>query len=77
MAQPIGNLLDSLGIDLALDEGELVDGAIVLLKTVDPDGDVGLRIRWSEGMGYLERIGMLVAGQQIETAGLRETRGDD
>lgn len=43
MAQPIGNLLDSLGIELALDEDELVDGAIVLLKTVDTDGDVGLR----------------------------------
>ena len=72
-SEPIGNLLDSLGIDLELDDDELVAGAIVLLKTVDSDGDVGLRIRWSPGLGYLERIGMLVAGQQTETDGLRNS----
>lgn len=70
MSEPIGNLLDSLGLDLDLDEKELVAGAIVLLKTIDEDGEVGLRVRWSDGMGYLERIGMLHAGQIIETTNL-------
>ena len=70
MSEPMGQLLDSLGLDLDLDDGELVAGAIVLLKTVDEDGDVGLRIRWSDGMGYLERMGMLHAGQLIEDTNL-------
>jgi hypothetical protein len=70
MTEPIGNLLNSLGIDLDLDDDELVAGAIVLLKTVDADGDVGMRIRWSDGLGYLERIGMLHASRAIETDNL-------
>jgi hypothetical protein len=70
MSEPIGNLLNSLGIDLDLDDDELVAGAIVLLKTVDADGDVGMRIRWSDGLGYLERIGMLHASRAIETDNL-------
>lgn len=73
MSEPMGNLLDSLGLDLDLDDGELVAGALVLLKTVDEDGEVGLRVRWSDGLGYLERIGMLHAGQVIETTNLGST----
>lgn len=73
MSEPIGNLLDSLGIDLDLDDGELVAGALVLLKTVDEDGEVGLRIRWSDGLGYLERIGMLYAGRCVETQNLGQS----
>lgn len=73
MSEPIGNLLDSLGVDLDLDDGELVAGAVVLLKTVDEDGEVGLRIRWSDHLGYLERIGMLTAGRIVETDNLGNT----
>lgn len=73
MSEPIGNLLDSLGVDLDLDVGELVAGAVVLLKTVDEDGEVGLRIRWSDHLGYLERIGMLTAGRIVETDNLGNT----
>lgn len=76
MSEPIGNLLNSLGIDLDLDDDELVAGAIVLLKTVDTDGEVGLRIRWSDGLGYLERIGMLHASRAIETDNLGCGHGD-
>ena len=76
MSEPIGDLLNSLGIDLDLDDGELVAGALVLLKTVDEDGDVGLRIRWSDGLGYLERIGMLTAGRVIETDNLGQAEED-
>jgi hypothetical protein len=70
MSEPMGDLLNSLGLDLDLDDDELVAGALVLLKTVDADGEVGLRIRWSDGMGYIERLGMMVAGQSIETSNL-------
>lgn len=77
MSEPIGNLLDSLGIDLDLDEGELVAGALVLLKTVDHDGEVRLRVRWSDGLGYLERIGMLTAGRCIETDNLGQGQSDE
>lgn len=62
----IGNLIDSLGVTRTEKEGELISGAIVLLKVVDAEGDVALSVAWSDGMNWIERIGMLRAAEQIE-----------
>ena len=72
MAEPIGNLLDSLGVDHAPDDGELVTDAVVLLKVIHDDGTVGLRIRHSPGMSWLERYGMLAVAAKTEVEDLRE-----
>ena len=66
MAEPLGNLIDSLGVVHTPEEGELVSGVVVLLKTVDDEGLVGLRIAWSDGMSWIDRLGMLRAAEQIE-----------
>jgi hypothetical protein len=73
--QPIGDLLDSLGITATVAEGELVAGALVLLKVIDAEGDVRLSMSHSEGLGWIERAGMLAVAQAAEmdtTTGRRE-----
>ena len=66
MAEPVGNLLDSLGVAYSPDEGELVSDALVIMKVVREDGSVGLRVAWSEGMSWVERLGMLHAAELFE-----------
>lgn len=65
--RPIGDVLDSLGIEASLSEGELVAGAIVLLKVIDTDGDTRLSCSHSDGLGWIERCGMLRVAEQVES----------
>jgi hypothetical protein len=67
MAEPIGNLLDSLGVAHTPEDGEMVSDALVLLKVVDAEGYVSLRVAWSDGMSWIERLGMLRAAEANET----------
>lgn len=69
----IGDLIDSLGVEREDVEGELVAGAVVLLKTIDPDGRVGLSLLGSDGMSWVEKIGMLRAAEQIEISDMWRT----
>lgn len=66
MSEPLGGLIDSLGVKHSPEEGEFVTDAIVILKTIDPKGRVGLRMAYSDGMSWLERIGMLRATEILE-----------
>lgn len=72
MSEPIGSLLDSLGLAHAPDEGELATDAIVLLKVIDPDGRAVLRTVCSEGMSWIERVGMLRVAERVELDELNE-----
>lgn len=69
MSEPIGNLLDSLGVQHCPTDGELVSAAVVLLKVIDDDGRVSMRMAWSDGMSWIERLGMLAAATATETPG--------
>ncbi len=64
--QPLGGLIDALGVTQRVADDELVTSAVVLLKVVAPDGEVSLRAAWSEGMSWIERIGMLRAAERAE-----------
>ena len=66
MSEPIGNLLDSLGVEVTRDEGDLFAGAVVLLKVVDADGGVTLRTCASPGLSWIERVGMFRAAEQSD-----------
>jgi hypothetical protein len=77
--QNIGQVLDSLGLQVSLDEGELISGAIVILETIDPDGDVALQVVEDSGVSWVRKIGMLkvaLAGSMDEIS-LRTTDNDD
>lgn len=71
-AQPIGRVLDGLGVTVELEEGDLVAGALVLLSVVGPDGGASLHIRHS-GLGWAERLGVLDLAHRLE---LQNAMGD-
>lgn len=63
--QPIGPILDGLGVTIDLDDGELVENVLVLAKTVDESGGVALTVANSVGMSWIEQLGLLAAAQQV------------
>jgi hypothetical protein len=64
--QELGELIDQLGVKQHLARGENVCGAVVLLTVEEPDGHLSLRCAWSEGMTWIERIGLLRAAERAE-----------
>ena len=57
--QPIGQLIDSLGVVSTIAPDDLPVAALVLLKVVDADGGVRLGLAFSDGMDWITRLGML------------------
>jgi hypothetical protein len=75
-AQPIGDVLDSLGITASLDDGELVASAVVLLRVIGDDGSERLSLVHSDGQGWIERLGMLRAAESVEVDDITTSRTD-
>ncbi|MGW4802990.1 hypothetical protein [Kitasatospora sp. NPDC004272] len=65
-SKPIGDLIDALGVTATVGPGELVPGALVLLKVVGEDGSLRLVLAYSDGLGWIERAGLLTVAQAIE-----------
>lgn len=68
-AQQAGPIVDGLGITLELDDGDLVASAVVLAKVVTADGRTTLLIEDSEGMSWLDQLGMVAAADSIIRTG--------
>ncbi len=66
-SQPIGQLIDSLGVTSTIAPDDLPVAALVLLKVVDATGDVRLILAYSDGMDWITRLGMLTAATAGET----------
>ena len=67
MAQrTLGEMVDQLGVSQQIEDGEQVCGAVVLLTVEEPDGHLSLRCAWSDGMTWIERIGLLRAAERAE-----------
>jgi len=75
--QKIGQLLDSLGVTVDLDEGDMVVDAHVLLKLVKDDGTVSLVKAVSESLDWITLVGMLAAALHVENSGYANSRDDD
>lgn len=63
--QPAGPILDGLGVTIDLEPTDLVESAVVLLKTIDADGHVGVEIVNSAGMDWLGQLAIITAAQRI------------
>ena len=67
MELDVGKIVNGLGVaPKDLDDDCLISDAVVLLKCVQPDGEVTLWIGHSHGMSWIERLGMLRAAERIE-----------
>jgi len=78
MENSTGDFLDSLGLKVELDDGELINGAVLLLETVDADGESSLQIQESDTTNWIKKIGMLQAALTVCLAefGQRHEHGD-
>ena len=74
--QKIGQLIDSLGVQADLEDGDLPTDAFVILKVVKADGTVSLAAARSEGLDWITRLGMITAAQQIENSGYTDATDD-
>jgi hypothetical protein len=75
--QKIGQLIDALGVDADLEDGDLPTDAFVILKVVKADGTVSLVNARSEGLDWITRLGMVTAAQAIENSGYSDVPTDD
>jgi hypothetical protein len=62
----LGPIIDGLGCTPTLDQDDLVAAAVVVMKVIEPNGTVRLSISWSDGLGWIERLGMLRAAERID-----------
>jgi len=75
--QKIGRILDNLGVELDLGEGDLIASALVLTKIIKPDGTVTLGYAQSDGMCWIEAVGLLTAGADVTRQGYTEDDDED
>lgn len=77
MTTDLGRIVNNLGCTAeSLAEGVMVSDAVVLLKCVHPDGAVTLLMAHSDGMSWIERLGMLRAAERIEGQDYRSSDDD-
>ena len=57
--QPIGQLLDTLGVTADLDDGDLVTDALVILKVLQPDGSIAMSIGATDTRDWINLRGLL------------------
>lgn len=74
--QPVGQLIDALGVRIDLDEGDLPTDAYVVLKVVKADGAVSLVNGRSESLDWITAIGMITAAQAVQNSGYTDSTDD-
>jgi len=77
MGEPLGQHLDSLGVTHEPEEGELIASAFVLLRVISADGTEAVRYAKSDGMSWVEIIGMLEVARHCKLVDLREEDEDE
>jgi hypothetical protein len=63
---PIGNALDNGGLQITLREGELFDGATVIYRVLEADGDKRVGIAWTDGMDWITRRALIEIARDAE-----------
>ncbi len=63
----VGDIVDGLGVEMSIQEDDMVTDVVVLAKVVEADGSVRLSMGWSQGMSWIERLGILTASMQTDS----------
>ena len=64
--QPIGDIIDQLGVTADIDAGDLVASAVVVLSVlVEGDDNPRVSICNSEGLSWIQQAGLLRLAERI------------
>lgn len=63
--------------DFQLDADDLVVGAMVLIKVIDSKDRVGIRLRHSPSLDWVQRVGLLSVAHAVEEGSVVEFLLDD
>lgn len=63
--QPVGNLMDQLGVTLPLDDGDIVTDVIITAKVSRPDGTVTVVTGSSEACSWYDQLALSNMGADI------------
>ena len=77
MVSTPGQLVDSLGVKLPLNDGDLVTDAVLITKVIDKDGLVTVDVSSSEACSWLETLGLVTAANEIAKENYFPKRADD
>lgn len=63
-AEPLGHIIDALGVTHHPKPGEIVASAVVVIRIINKDGSEFIRTLTSEGQSWVERAGLLRVAEQ-------------
>jgi hypothetical protein len=72
--RPAGPILDGLGVELDLDDDDLVTEVVVIAKVsrLSDGGGTAVVIANSSGMDWVSQLGLIEAARQVTSGGLAE-----
>lgn len=62
----IGDLIDSFGVLVRTDDGDMITDVVVIAKVVQADGSVAVAVASGETTSWLDQLGLIGAAMQIE-----------
>lgn len=80
MYQPIGSMLDQLGVTANLDEHERITDVVVLGKVAKLDASEGatrIVVSFSTNTDWITRLGLLYAGRKVIDGDMEEVEEGD
>lgn len=63
--QKVGDLLDTRGLTLELNNGDMLTDAVLIAKVITEDGGVRVALGNTEGISWLEQLGLVTAANGI------------
>lgn len=79
MKRPIGAILDQQGLEADIGDGDLIDGALVLLRVRRASGETTVKSLTTDGMDWITRRALVEIGRDGEVVprDAFEPEGDD
>jgi TRAP-type mannitol/chloroaromatic compound transport system substrate-binding protein len=72
------NTLEALGINIDnIEPGELIASALLLVRVIDEDGGEYVGHYSSDGLGFIEKIGMLRVAERMTLGQINDILDDE
>lgn len=73
----VAALVEAQGVGIDLEDDDLVSGVVLLAKVIAADGEVSLTIGASDGMSWLDQLGLIAAADAVCREGGFRHKDDD